>query len=89
MRVITFNIDLRLNPNDIHPVTTKAFYPYPEDNPEIVEMVLAESADGKYEIENWPEPTNTATLNDRVETLETDTADLTDALDMLLSGVTE
>lgn len=55
------------------------------------EIARREAYNGEYTIEddgqeeNSPEPT----LEDRVGTLETDTADLAEALDMILSGVTE
>lgn len=49
-------------------------------------------ANGEFIHDPLPEPEKpepTPTLESRVETLETDTADIAEALDMLLSGVTE
>ena len=50
-----------------------------------------EAYNGEYTIEDdgEEESPSTPSLEDRVGTLEADTADLSEALDMILSGVTE
>lgn len=75
-----------------NPLWHEAFFekrlPYTEANEEIAKK---EAYNGEYEIydDGKPEPEAPATLENRVETLETDTADMAEALDMILSGVTE
>lgn len=55
------------------------------------ETAKAEAINGEYIIEDddQGEPEAPITLENRVSDLETDTADLAEALDMILSGVTE
>lgn len=55
------------------------------------EIAKAEAYNGEYTIEDdgQGEPEAPITLENRVDALETDTADLAEALDMILSGVTE
>ena len=62
--------------------------PYTEANEEIAKK---EAYNGEYTIEDdcQGEPEAPTTLENRVSDLETDTADLAEALDMILSGVTE
>lgn len=50
MKMIVYNIDLRLNPDDKFAVICKTAIPYSEEN-----AVYAEthSVDGKYTIEEW------------------------------------
>ena len=59
-----------------------------EANLPIAEM---EAYNGEYTVEGEfdPEPESNLTLEARVGTLETDTADLAEALNMILEGVTE
>lgn len=60
---------------------------------EVVPVVLVTGMAGDVEAwEAWkaePEPEPQATLDDRVATLETNSAEMAEALDMILSGVTE
>lgn len=61
-------------------------------NLEINEAIAkAEAYNGEYTIEDdgEEESPGTPSLEDRVGALEADTADLSEALDMILSGVTE
>lgn len=62
--------------------------PYTEANEEIAKK---EAWGGEYttEDDDQGEPEAPITLENRVSDLETDTADLAEALDMILSGVTE
>lgn len=62
--------------------------PYTEANEEIAKK---EAWGGEYTIEDDGQEENAAvpSLDDRVTTLETDTADLAEALDLILSGVTQ
>lgn len=55
------------------------------------EIAKREAYNGEYTIEDdgQPEPAETPTLEDRVGTLEDDAADMAEALDMILNGVTE
>ena len=55
------------------------------------ETAKAEAFNGEYTIEDddQGEQETPITLENRVDALETDTADLAEALDMILSGVTE
>ena len=55
------------------------------------EIAKKEAYNGEYTIEDdgQGEPEAPITLENRVDALETDTADLAEALDMILSGVTE
>lgn len=61
---------------------------YTEKN---LEIAKAEADDGEYTVEDdgQEETAASPTLESRVGTLEEDTADLAEALDMILSGVTE
>ena len=70
------------------PVTIRCKAEHLEFNEEIAKR---EAYNGEYTIDDdgQPEPEAPATLENRVETLETDTADMAEALDMILSGVTE
>jgi hypothetical protein len=56
-----------------------------------IEQAKAIAYNGEYTVEDdgEPEPESNPTLEDRVGTLETDTADLAEALNMILEGVTE
>lgn len=58
---------------------------YDERGEEVTSVFAGFSADEITGLEAHDAPT----LDDRVATLETDTADLAEALDMILSGVTE
>ena len=55
------------------------------------EIAKVEAYNGEYTIEDdgQGEPEANATLEDRVGTLETDSTEMKEALDMILSGVTE
>lgn len=56
-----------------------------------IAIVKKEAYNGEYTVEDDGQetPEAPATLETRVATLETDTADMAEALDMILSGVTE
>jgi hypothetical protein len=60
-------------------------------SPGVEEVAKSEAYNGEYTIEDdgEEEPTGRPNLEDRVNTLEADTADLAEALDMILNGVTE
>ena len=61
--------------------------PYSEANEEIAE---SEAYNGEYTIEDDGEEELTKpSLENRVENLETETSDLSEALEMILNGVTE
>lgn len=62
--------------------------PYTAEN---LEIAKAESTTGEYTIadDGMPEAATPTTLEARVGTLETNAADMAEALDMILSGVTE
>lgn len=61
--------------------------PYSEAN---VEIAKREAYNGEYTFEDdGAEETAVPTLENRVENLETETSDLSEALEMLLNGVTE
>ena len=55
------------------------------------EIVKAEAYKGEYEIvdDGQPEPKVDTELETRVETLETDSTEMKEALNMILNGVTE
>ena len=55
------------------------------------EIAKREAYNGEYTIDDdgQPEPESTPTLEDRVGTLESDSAETKEALELLLSGVTE
>lgn len=73
---------------DIEQVFSDVIMGWNETNEEIAKK---EAYNGEYTIEDdgAEEPAAEPTLEDRVGTLETDTADLAEALDMILSGVVE
>lgn len=62
--------------------------PWNEGNEAIAK---AEAYKGEYTIEDdgVPEPVVNSTLENRVESLETDSTEMKEALEMILSGVTE
>jgi hypothetical protein len=68
-------------------MTMGGAYRYKLIDGEVVECT-AEEIEAQ-EAGGTPEPEGKPTLEDRVGNLETDTADLAEALDMILSGVTE
>ena len=72
----------------IEPVLLEKRMGWSEANEEIAK---AEAYNGEYTIEDddQGEQETPITLENRVDALETDTADLAEALDMILSGVTE
>jgi hypothetical protein len=55
------------------------------------EIAMKEAFNGEYTIEDdgQEEPEHNPTIEDRVGILETETSDLSEALEMILSGVTE
>lgn len=93
MKLIRYNLCTRVNcGTEEKPSWNSVLYPvsmpWSESNEEIAK---AEAYNGEYTIEDdgQGEPEAPATLENRVSDLETDTADLAEALDMILSGVTE
>ena len=81
------NIGTEENP-EIERIFTTVTRTYSEANEEIAKR---EAYNGEYTIEDdgQEEPEATPTLEDRVGTLETDSAETKEALELLLSGVTE
>ena len=81
------NRETEENPK-IEPVLLEKRMAWSEANEETAK---AEAFNGEYTIEDddQGEPEAPITLENRVSDLETDTADLAEALDMILSGVTE
>lgn len=73
---------------DIEQIFLNAIMTYSEANEEIAKK---EAYNGEYTIEDdgQEEPEATPTLEDRVGTLESDSAETKEALELLLSGVTE
>lgn len=72
---------------DIQKMFLNVSMPWNEANEEIAKR---EAYNGEYTIEDdGVEETPTPTLENRVESLETETSDLSEALELLLSGVTE
>lgn len=53
------------------------------------EIAKKEAWGGEYTIEDDGQEVDALTLDDRVATLETDSTEMKEALDMILSGVTE
>lgn len=93
MKVIKYNICTKVNHGtDEEPKIEEILSPvtmgWSEANEEIAK---AEAYNGKCTIEDdgKPEPEATPTLEDRVGTLESDSAETKEALELLLSGVTE
>lgn len=80
-KIIVYNMDLRLNRHDKHAVICKTAIPYSDEN---LEHAKAYSVDGKYTIEDdgQPGPEAEPTYKERIDYLE-------EALELLLSGVTE
>lgn len=73
--------------SDGTPIVCGAKISWSEDNEEIAK---AEAYEGKYTIEDdGAEDVPAPTLESRIETVEADTADLKEALNMILNGVTE
>lgn len=97
MKIIKYNLCTRVNHGTeetpewvdlLSPVEIRCT----ADNLQANEAIAkAEAHNGEYTIEDdgEEESPGTPSLEDRVGTLEADTADLSEALDMILSGVTE
>lgn len=70
MRVITYQVDSRLNYDDGYVVPTTVFVPYPYDDLTIVAMVQAEAINGEYTIEEMNEPEEQPTYEEQINELE-------------------
>jgi hypothetical protein len=93
MKILKYNLCTRVNHGtEENPQIEEILYPVEMGWNEINEEIAKKEAyNGEYTIEDdgQPEPEAPATLENRVETLETDSTEMREALDMILSGVTE
>lgn len=99
MKILKYNLCTRVRVTRIDPVTEKETEQVEEIlspvtmtwNEANEEIAKREAYNGEYTIEDdgQPEPEATPTLEDRVGTLESDSAETKEALELLLSGVTE
>lgn len=64
MKIITFNVDMRLNKEDEFEVIEKNMLPYSEEN---IEYAVEHSIDGKYSIEELEDIVEEPTQLDRIE----------------------
>lgn len=64
MKIIKFNMDLRLNPQDEYAVISPAFLPYSEENMEFAKTL---SVDGNVAIEELAGIEEEPTWQDRIE----------------------
>ena len=93
MKIIKYNLCTMINHGtEENPQIEEILSPVTMGWNEANEKIAGKEAHkGEYTIEDdgQGEPEAPATLENRVSDLETDTADLAEALDMILSGVTE
>lgn len=86
MKILKYSLLQGRNEDD-KPILLAASMEWSEDNEKIAKI---EAYEGKYTIEDdGVEDVKPITLEARVETVEADTADLKEALEMILNGVTE
>ena len=93
MKILKYNLCTEVNHGteenpQIEEILSPVTMGWSEANEEIAKK---EAYNGEYTIEDdgQGEQETPITLENRVDALETDTADLAEALDMILSGVTE
>lgn len=94
MQIIKYNLIQKINSGTLEaPVWDESkgaavTMPYSEAN---LEIAKKEAYNGEYTIEDDgnPDPESSQTLESRVDTLELDSAETKEALEMILSGVTE
>ena len=91
MKILKYHLCARVNHGtEESPLWEEILYPVEMDwNETNEEIAKKEAWGGEYTIEDDGREAEALTLDDRVEALETDSTEMKEALDMILSGVTE